>query len=507
MKVLIVEDEFRIREGIRKLLGKMRPEYEIIGEAEDGEEGMTMLSEKHPDIVITDIRMPKHDGLEMMTMAVEAGIPVKAIILSAYSEFEYARQAMKLGVTEYLLKPISLPDFAQALEHVEQQVEKEKRKKPAEIGTLEQVLRDVINGCEEPGEAVNTYLSHNYQIAAEQTFALVCVYLGANYDTDYQQSVRALEHAFSLYHDLSYCILDFAYRKLFVAVIYHYQDAHDLERWLQRQILSRRTGHLTLGWTEVTGIYSLKTGFDHLYPYMDWNISFNEEILISYPKITYVQTVPCIYPIEVETKIKVAVCSGAWDKVALLASEFHCSFQDGRIYVPREIKECYIRFLWAVLGIAKEIGRMDTRKLEQQKLLEQIMDAKRREELVAVTEFVLETIKQNNSLRETTHLTVQRTRSMIHEFYQSGITLEEIAVKLNLTPEYLGNQFHKEMGVTFSAYMKNHRINKAKELLCATSLKLYEIAAKVGYSDPKYFSKVFKETTGQLPADYRKTFK
>lgn len=96
---------------------------------------------------------------------------------------------------------------------------------------------------------------------------------------------------------------------------------------------------------------------------------------------------------------------------------------------------------------------------------------------------------------------------MIHEFYQSGITLEEIASKLNITPEYLGTQFHKEMGVNFSTYMKNYRISKAKELLCGTQLKLYEIAEKVGYSDPKYFSKVFKETTGQLPAEYRKTFK
>ena len=63
------------------------------------------------------------------------------------------------------------------------------------------------------------------------------------------------------------------------------------------------------------------------------------------------------------------------------------------------------------------------------------------------------------------------------------------------------------MGVNFSTYMKNYRISKAKELLCGTQLKLYEIAEKVGYSDPKYFSKVFKETTGQLPAEYRKTFK
>lgn len=85
--------------------------------------------------------------------------------------------------------------------------------------------------------------------------------------------------------------------------------------------------------------------------------------------------------------------------------------------------------------------------------------------------------------------------------------MDEIAAKLNITPEYLGTKFHKETGVSFKNYMKTVRINKAKELLVGTSLKLYEISEQVGYSDPKYFSRVFKETTGLLPADYRKTNK
>ena len=96
---------------------------------------------------------------------------------------------------------------------------------------------------------------------------------------------------------------------------------------------------------------------------------------------------------------------------------------------------------------------------------------------------------------------------MIHEFYQAGITLEEISERLNMTPEYIGTLFHKEIGVTFSTYMKNYRINKAKELLCGSNYKLYEIAEKVGYNDPKYFSKVFREITGELPTDYRKIHK
>ena len=96
---------------------------------------------------------------------------------------------------------------------------------------------------------------------------------------------------------------------------------------------------------------------------------------------------------------------------------------------------------------------------------------------------------------------------MIHEFYGDGITLDEIAHKLGITPEYLSTQFRKETGDTFSNYIRDFRIKKSKELLLGTQLKLHQISAQIGYSDPKYFSQVFKKAVGQLPADYRKTRK
>lgn len=507
MRLLIVEDEIRIREGIRKLLGKMRQDYMIAGEAENGEDGLLMLRELKPDIVITDIRMPKMDGLEMMTNAVKDGVTAKAIVLSAYSEFEYARQAMKLGVTEYLLKPISLNEFSKALEHVELQVEKDRQEKPAKIGTLEQIFYDFLNGRLEMDEDISAYLHHSYQIERAQKLVFVSVYLGRRYKEERNGAVKHLRHMFSTYPDLSFCILDLLYKKSLAVVLYHYQDAHDLERWLQQQILTSRPRSMTFGWMEVTGPEELKIGLDCLGPCMDWNISFDEEILISYPKIMHVQTLPCIYPIELETSMKVTICSDNWEKAKALMKEFHDSFVDGRIYEPREIKECYVRFLWAVMGMAKELGCINFESLKQQKLLEMIMEAKRREELAYAADYLFGYIRSRPEDKEINHLTVKRVRSLIREFYQSGITLDEISSKLNLTPEYLGTQFHKEMGMTYSTYMKNFRISKAKELLCTTHLKLYEIAAKVGYSDPKYFSKVFKEMTGQLPADYRKMLK
>ena len=92
---------------------------------------------------------------------------------------------------------------------------------------------------------------------------------------------------------------------------------------------------------------------------------------------------------------------------------------------------------------------------------------------------------------------------MIHEFYADGITLNEIADRLSLTQEYLGTQFHKELGENFSTYIRNYRLAKAKEMLIGTQLKQYEISEKVGYADAKYFARVFKKSLGSSPRDFR----
>ena len=133
LKVLIVEDEIRIREGLGKLLSRSGGRYDVVMEAGNGVEGLQAILQLKPDIVITDIRMPDMDGLEMLEQMVQAGIHTKAIVLSAFSEFEYARSAMKLGVTEYLLKPIAYNELMQSLENVTFQIEKERLEKPEQI--------------------------------------------------------------------------------------------------------------------------------------------------------------------------------------------------------------------------------------------------------------------------------------------------------------------------------------------------------------------------------------
>ena len=187
-----------------------------------------------------------------------------------------------------------------------------------------------------------------------------------------------------------------------------------------------------------------------------------------------------------------------------IIGKFHRYFLNGHVYSPKEINESCVRFQWSVL-IAKEVGCIDYKKIDQKKLLDSIMNARTEGELEKTFEELLCFIDVSGEETGAVSLAVRKARSMIHEFYADGITLSEIAGRLNLTQEYLGAQFHREIGENFSTYIRNYRLAKAKELLIGTQLKQYEISEKVGYTDAKYFARVFKECVGMSPAEYRKS--
>ena len=168
MKIAIVEDELRIREGLARLIRKIDSSYEIVGEAEDGLAGVRIIARQRPELVITDVRMPDLDGLEMLRRLEEKSIRVKAIVLSAYSEFSYAREAIKLGVSEYLLKPINVGDLTLALKRVEEQIALERGPRRKEEGlTLEGVLYSLILGGAGVDEDLRSFLTQRWGVKTE----------------------------------------------------------------------------------------------------------------------------------------------------------------------------------------------------------------------------------------------------------------------------------------------------------------------------------------------------
>ena len=380
MKVAIVEDEIRIREGIEKLLKKLNRDYEIVAVAENGDDGLKLIRETKPDIVITDICMPVMDGLEMLKRMTSEGLHAKAVVLSAYSDFEYARSAMKYGVTEYLLKPTSLMDFEQAMAHVEEQVMLDRSRKPAEIGSIDQVFRDLLLGRMKATPELESYLNNNYGIRSDSRFTLILCCPGSPFEEKTREYGSRLGRVLPLFSQCRFVTVDFSYRKVLATVAYDYAGPGGVQSILQSR-LDDLGPVAAVCCAETTGPFSLHDAYEKMFPYLDWNIAQGGRTVIRWPEVAQVKTESCIYPMELENRMRAAMYASNADEIAAVLREFGACFRDGKVYQPREIKECYVRFLWLIISFAKETGGNPDQTVDRQKLLTEIMDAKTREEL------------------------------------------------------------------------------------------------------------------------------
>lgn len=507
MRIVIVEDEIRIREGLAKLVRKIAGQYRVVGEAEDGASGIRIIEETRPDLVITDVRMPDMDGLAMLGRLKEQAIRTRAIVLSAYSEFAYAREAIKLGVSEYLLKPINVVDLKRSLKNVEDAMAAEFASRGSVEGrSLESVLYSIVSGDGSLGGLDEKLLTDRYRLNLEGRFALSSMYLGDKYP-EVSGRIAGLTKALLSSRNLKHCILEQPKTGKISIFLYEFDDAQEERRWVASSLLPQlaRDGGVkaSCAWTSFTSLSNLKTSMQGLDSCLDWSIVLPEGTLVSWPEVEGTPCVALSYPIAIEGQVRSALCAQSAERFASGIAEFLRYLHSDKTYSPKDIKEAFIRFFWAVLNAAREVAYEAYEALAQQEILEKITTAATWPELEAVASLLLG-LSSADGAEEVVGSIVNRTKNLVHEFYGQGITLEEIASKINVTPEYLSTQFHRQTGVNFSAYIKDYRIRKAKELLLGTDLKLYAIAEKVGYQDAKYFCRVFKESTGNSPSDYRK---
>ncbi|WP_027296609.1 response regulator transcription factor [Robinsoniella sp. KNHs210] len=507
MKIVIVEDEIRIREGLSKLIVKIDPGHIICGEAENGKEGLELILREKPDLIISDIRMPDMDGLEMLGIIKDRKIEYEAIFLTAYSEFSYAKTAISLGVSEYLLKPISVSELKGALDKVSSKLEgkqKERLNQTKTLGSLENIFTGLMIHNQEINLELEQFLKEQYGIAAHDKFILVPVYIGNSYASCHEQLKNELCYIWREQKEVKLKEIELPEYQMFAFVVYEFDDNIDLKRWFQNCMLLnyKKSNSVSIGWITGMGVYSLKQSLDTIRGYMHWNIVLGDNVIISYPQIESIKTEEITFPMDLMENVKSALCMRDMEKTRQYAGNFEEYYHSGKVLEPKIIKEHYMRFLWGILNVAVELDFIPFQNLNQQDLTEKIGRAVMKKELEQVVGDVLRMIDDKKVVAGSS--VICKVKGLVHEYYSNGITLEEIARRLNLTPEYLGTLFRREEGINFNNYIKEYRIQKSKELLLGTKLKTYEVALKVGYTDSKYFSRVFKKLTGYLPAEYRR---
>ncbi len=218
MKILIVEDETRARQGLYDQIQSFGPPFEVIGEAEDGLEGLRMVKELRPDVVLTDIRMPKLDGLQMVEDVRNCKLDVIFVILSGYAEFEYAQKGITLGVEDYLLKPITVKKLRETMERIHQKFMARSGEEPMEERQFSKAVQSIVNDVKKNCSqklSINDY-AEKFKMSPEYISRIFAKETGDNFSS-YLTKVRI--------HQAKQLLLNTDYKIYEIAIMVGYNDS------------------------------------------------------------------------------------------------------------------------------------------------------------------------------------------------------------------------------------------------------------------------------------------
>ncbi|MCI8800262.1 response regulator [Acetatifactor muris] len=489
-RILVVDDEKYIRKSIINRVNWEQLGVQVAGEAANGVEALELLEKLHPQIVLADIRMPLMDGLAFIEEAKKRFPEVRYVITSAYSDFEYARQALRLGVEDYILKPVKVEDVNKVLNRLVHELDETKiarhlkHKMSLEEGQFAGKKRlasaaafyveesdgveKIIGNCLEEtlrqyGE-VESYYLHEYSCGECHVFLLN----GDALEKPWIQS--ALEAVWSLLENREGAA---AWSEIVdVAELAGAADSsvRILKRKLfypEKKILTGRylTGGVGKGLTAVQGNQQkIRDSMNDIYQYqMKRAHEFMAGELLLLPDLI------------VDRRNSVAVIEGAITELLVLL----------RRAVGNQMDETELKILFHRLR-------------EKDYLLRYRTEDELKERLKEVIETVL-----NRFVGEKDMDVVDRIREYIRNHYADNLNAVEIAAHFFLNASYLSAMFKEKAGMNMSAYIEAVRMEKAKQLLKGDRLSVTEIAMRTGYAESNYFSKVFKKYTGMSPRQYR----
>ncbi len=499
MRIVIVEDEPKTRTGLVNLIHKYTP-HTVVGVAENGYDGKLLINSTNPDLVITDVSMPKLDGISMLLQLKEEDIKFNAIILSGYSDFEYARKAIKAGVCDYLLKPITVDDLQNCISNIEKNISNSKDNNL----TIEQQLAYLFSLQPELQIQNINNLKNLLKIDGNSYTLFLFKPVNNNSNLHIIEIIKKKLDTLNI-ENFYIAVIPPTY-EILLLINNNKKEVTYFKDIVKSHVLSEITAYINVicACEILTNIEKIIDVVEELKSIMLYSITFDENIIITKELINDASFIPLKYPIEIENKIKSSICKKKFDEV-LKHSE---NFKDvvlRNCYEPSSIIEAFARLSTAVCTVIKECGENLDKKMIYKDMLKVIVGSISKYELINAFNTVIKECSNDNSEDlKTTNYLILKTVGYIRQNYMYDITLTQTAQILGVTPEYLSILFNKEVGVPFSLFIKKFRISHAKRLLLSGKYNVQETSQAVGFNDPKYFNRVFKEICGISPSEFKK---
>lgn len=527
-KVFLVDDEIVIREGIRDNVKWQNTNFIFSGEAPDGEMALPLIQEIKPDILVTDIKMPFMDGLELSKIVRKTMPWIKVIILSGHDEFGYAREAIKLGITEYLLKPISSSDLIEALDKVALEIEKEKKerenvekiKKQLEQNAfllrdrfLEKFTQGVISSSEiiEGCDRYNINIISKYYLVAIYEIEVCDDNNVSGENSDFLKAQTLINNMLNEEEDI--IKFDKSMEEI-VLIIKGESDtdlikgAYSLGQTIKNDIEKSTCCKLSISIGQVRErLQGVAHSFRDADKVRNYKYIYGKNKILSITDIKPSGIVKKDFTKIQKNSIENFIKYSSSSQAALFVEQYLSNINEVEIKSP-----IYIHYLLLdmVLDASKVVNEFGGR-LEE--LVPEILDLESiAEEIDSIEKFkellesiVTKAIHYRESKVENKYGSIiAKAKEFIDsKFSDPKISLNYVAAYVNVSPSHFSTIFSQETGENFIEYLTKVRIKQAMTLLRMTSNKSAEIAYKVGYNDSHYFSFIFKKTVGMTPKEYR----
>ncbi len=502
-RLLIVDDERIERDGIRMLVQDMKLELEVL-EAANGKKALQILDERKVDFMITDIKMPFMSGLELIRASRENYPRIEIAILSGYGEFAYAQEAIKYGVANYILKPVDPEEFRKTIDAMLEKSASQEHEKEEK---------------EQTKAFLNKYFFQKYLFTGNEDY-LNRILSGENYGLDGNdikgtQNLMLVESAGNFFENCGQEVIQELQQRLGRALGYldlnenqilliFYHSASDNYPRIAESVYEAvkeqfgvecyvAVGRKIRNLKECPQEYqALENLMENKFYHTDTRIFSMDEEIEGESQVRSGTD----YQKKLKEDIRLKDFTHLWDDYKKMNEQIQSDGNESQMYLKFLYSEL-VKELFDSMG-SEESPRMKT-------VIGEIYQAA---DLAGIYHAVEESFREFETRKmeseDGVRSDVEKVKAYIHAHYGETLGIERLAGEVYLSPGYLSYIFKKETGMNLSRYIKEYRMEKAKELLRDTNMKIVKICSSVGFSNVSYFCQSFREYCGVSPEKYRK---
>lgn len=520
--MIIADDDAIIRRGLAKNIDWTKYGIEVVGIASDGEEALEMINENLPDLLLTDIRMPFMDGIQLMNEVRKKHFDIQFILLTAYEEFEYAKHAIKNGACDYLLKPISNDKLIEAVLNAKESFEKRQLAKKQMSRSMPlikmQFFHDVLSGNYSKEILLQTAKALDLKLSDEKKLVILNILVDRYFENERSLSGELLRFSVeNVIKEVTGDVFDaeiFSASNGYIYVVLLDENEAELEE--KAQFFAKTIIDTLYNVLEITAIIGISNVYSDLMnlsdAYKESCFALEYRNLGDKSKITLFKDVKIPLKFEINQykdfskEIVQKVITGNSEEAINLLEEFKTTLlNNGNV----SIGNLHLWCIGLVAQIYQAIGTWSNVEVnydyyEYSNMIYRMSDIL--QIFSAISNLICDI---SNSLTQTQNdskqILVKKAQCYLEaNFYKSELSLQSVAKEVHVTPVYLSNIFKQVLKTNFSDYLYELRIKTAKDLVENTDLKAYEIGKRVGYVNANYFYYLFKRKYKLSIGDYRK---